>query len=531
MVSFFAPDSMRSSRSDPGRRRSRRPHLEPLEDRRLLSGPGSLDPTFGTGGIVTTAFSGTSRDSANTVLYQPDGKLIAVGTNMARYNSNGTLDTTFGKGGKVASVNADSATLYPPGTTNAGKIVVVGFVTNRKTGNDFTVTRYNANGSVDASFGSRGTVTTDLGGSDVPEAVAVQPDGKIIVAGDSRNSSRALPDGFGLARYNANGTLDSSFGSGGSVVTPLWGSDLHSLALQSDGKIVVAARAAESVGQDFHFTVARYNANGTLDTGFGADHNGIVLINDTFADHPGVVPLGGFTNLAYEANGVAIQPDGKIIAVGETYGNSTGDGWLVARFDTAGNLDNTFGINGTTLAWPSAGLGWDQAFRAAVQPDGEIVVAGGTSQATGFYVGRFDATGTLDPTFGTGGVVRTVIGTGNQLRDMLLQPDGKIVVSGDAPVGSGVGFGLARYLGSATSAPTAARAPAVTTLSASPIPPASAPEATRPRGPKDVATRTARTGSTTRPAASPAVSGARSTQADLVRPGRLLDRRLTHLRP
>jgi uncharacterized delta-60 repeat protein len=401
----------------------------------MMSGPGSLDPTFDTGGIVTTAFSGTSRDSANVVLYQPDGKLVAAGTNMALYNANGTLDASFGKGGMVASVNTSAAALYPAGTANAGKIVAVGSVYSKKTGGEFSLTRYNSNGTLDTSFGTNGRVTTAFGGSASAQAVVVQPDGKVVVAGDYQNPSATLPGGFALARYNANGSLDTTFGSGGKVVTPLWGSNLHDVALQSNGEIVLVAQAAESVGQDDHFAVARYNANGTLDTGFGADHNGIVLLNDTFADHPGVVPLSGFTNLAYEANGVAIQPDGKIIAVGETYGNANGDGWLVARFDTAGNLDPTFGINGMTLAWPSASLGWDQAFRAAVQTDGEIVVAGGTSQATGFYVGRFDAAGALDSSFGTGGVVRTVIGTGNQLRDMLLQPDGKIVVSGDAAVG------------------------------------------------------------------------------------------------
>jgi uncharacterized delta-60 repeat protein len=442
--------------------------LEALEGRALLSGAGSLDPTFGTGGIVTTAFSRTSADPANAVLYQPDGKLVAAGTDMARYNANGTLDASFGQGGKVSSVNATAAALYPVGTANAGKIVAVGSVSSRRTGGDFAVTRYNTNGTVDTSFGVKGKVTTDFGASESAQTVAVQPDGKIVVAGDYYNSTAALPDGFALARYNADGSLDTTFGSGGKVVTPLWDSYLHDVVLQGDGKIVVVARAAETAGQDDHFAVARYNANGTLDMGFGADHNGIVLINDTFANHPGVVPLSGFTTLAYEANGVAIQPDGKIIAVGETYGNADGDGWLVARFDTAGNLDPTFGIGGTTLAWPSGGLGWDQAIRATVQPDGGIVVAGGTSQATGFYVGRFTAAGALDPTFGNGGVVRTVIGAGNQMRDMLLQPDGKIVVSGDASLnGTTDGFALARYLGAAT-----ATAAAVPGLVASPGAPA-----------------------------------------------------------
>src|SRR5262249_46633697 len=152
----------------------------------------------------------------------------------------------------------------------------------------------------------KGKVTTDFGGSESAQAVAVQPDGKVVVAGDFRTPS--LAEGFVLARYNADGSLDTSFGTGGKVFTSLAAEDLHDLALQPDGKIVVAARAA-STG-DSQFTVARYPAGGALDTGFGPAHTGVVMLNDTFADHPGVVPLGGFTNLAYEANGVAIQPDG-----------------------------------------------------------------------------------------------------------------------------------------------------------------------------------------------------------------------------
>jgi uncharacterized delta-60 repeat protein len=178
----------------------------------------------------------------------------------------------------------------------------------------------------------------------------------------------------------------------------------------------------------------------------------------------------------------------------------------VARFDTAGNLDPTFGIGGTTLAWPSGGLGWDQAIRAAVQPDGEIVVAGGTSQATGFYVGRFTTAGALDPTFGNGGVVRTVIGAGNQMRDMLLQPDGKIVVSGDASLNVTTDdFGLARYLGAAT-----ATTSAVPGLGASPGAPAvTSSNATAYAGPGAVATPATPSELTARPSAHLALLSAR----------------------
>ena len=435
----------------------RRLVVETLEDRRLLSGAGSLDPNFGTGGIVTTSFTSKGIDSPAAVLVQADGKLVAFGTGMARYNGDGSLDASFGSGGKVTSASGNGAALYPAGAPGAGKIVTAGSASGKKTGSDFSLTRYNANGSVDTSFGTRGVVTTDLGGSESARAVAVQPDGKVVVAGDYRTSSGTLHQGFALARYNADGSLDTSFGTGGKVVTSLWASDLHGLALQADGRIVVVARAAASVGQDYHFAVARYNANGTLDAGFGPAHTGLVLVIDMLADHPGVTPIPGWYSdtLAYEANGVAVQADGKLVAVGTTYGNSNGEGWLVARFDTAGNLDATFGIRGTTYVKPSTDPNlWDQARAVAVQADGQVVVTGGTDNATKFYVGRFDTAGNLDGTFGSGGLVATSIGTGgNQSYGLAIQPDGKIVAVGTALVGSSVDFALARYLSSATSSP------------------------------------------------------------------------------
>src|SRR4051794_30294735 len=148
MLSTLVPHPTSASRPSRGRCRSSRPGVEALEGRALLSGPGSLDPTFGSAGIVTTAFSGKDAH-IRSLLLQPDGKLVAVGTGMARYNSNGALDTSFGSKGKVA--NADGAgALYPAGTANAGRIVTGGAVST-KAGNDFSLTRYNSNGSVDAT--------------------------------------------------------------------------------------------------------------------------------------------------------------------------------------------------------------------------------------------------------------------------------------------------------------------------------------------------------------------------------------------
>jgi len=208
---------------------------------------------------VTTDFGGS--DYGFSVALQPDGKIVVAGYAggdfaLARYNSDGALDTSFGSGGKVTTDFGGS--YHPDGFSVAlqpdGKIVVAGYA-----GGDFALARYNSDGALDTSFGSGGKVTTDFGGSDAGYSVALQPDGKIVVAGYAGLD-------FALARYNSDGALDTSFGTGGKVTTDFSGGrDVgYSVALQPDGKIVVAGYA----GVDF--ALARYNSDGALDTSFGS---------------------------------------------------------------------------------------------------------------------------------------------------------------------------------------------------------------------------------------------------------------------
>src|SRR5262245_24661714 len=225
------------------------PRLELLENR-LVPSAGALDPTFGTGGKVTTDLQGSSQDDGQAVAVQADGKIVVAGSfqgidfAVVRYNADGTLDATFGTGGKVI-------TNFGPGfTTDAaqdlaiqsdGKIVVVGSSTN-SVGTDFAVARYNADGTLDASFGTGGLVTTNFGGTslDAAQGVAIQADGKIVVTGSSNSASPQ--DDFAVVRYNADGSLDTGFGTGGKVTTDFAGSidDAFAVALQADGKIVAA---------------------------------------------------------------------------------------------------------------------------------------------------------------------------------------------------------------------------------------------------------------------------------------------------
>ena len=295
---------------------------------------GDLDTSFGTGGKVTTAI-GSADDTAYSVVLQSDGKIIAVGQSdngantdfaVVRYNADGSLDTSFGSGGKVTTAigssndNARSVVLQ-----SDGKIVVVG--NSWSSAYDFAVVRYNADGSLDTSFGSGGKVTTQVGGSlsDTAYSVVLQSDGKIIVAGASDSD-------FAVVRYNANGSLDTSFGSGGKVTTPIGSSsdDANSVVLQSDGKIIVAGF---SNGATRDFAVVRYNANGSLDTSFDTD--GIVT-----------TPIGSGTD---EANSVVLQSDGKIIAAGYSHNGANND-FAVVRYSVT-IISNNSSSNFNSFPW------------------------------------------------------------------------------------------------------------------------------------------------------------------------------------
>lgn len=216
--------------------------------------------------------------------------------------------------------------------------------------------------------------------------------------------------------------------------------EVSDIALQADGKIVVS-------GCSWSFTIVRYNANGSLDSSFGPAHSGVMTLTDDFTDHPGVWSDPNAVAVANSTGGLAIQPDGKIVAVG---GLNYNPGWLVARFDTAGNPDPAFGIRGTTFfSLPTQTNQW--AGDVALQADGKIVVLGMTDSWSSFYVGRFDTSGAPDGTFGSGGIVETRIGVNCYARSLAIQPDGQIVAAGGMTSdGTNTDWALVRYLGSST---------------------------------------------------------------------------------
>ncbi|HYH50024.1 MAG TPA: Ig-like domain-containing protein [Acidimicrobiia bacterium] len=276
---------------------------------------GDLDPTFGGDGIVTTDFGGY--DSAAALAIQPDGKLVVAGYTsgqtddaiVARYKANGGLDSTFSTDGIAATDFGGYDAVSAVAVQDDGKIVVAGHTSGQR--DDSVVARFNANGSRDTGFGNGGVVITDLGGYDALSAIAVQADGKIVVAGHTFGANENAV----VARYNANGTLDNSFGGDGIVTTDLGGYDSASaLAIQDDGKLVIAGM---TFGQTEDAVLARYNANGNLDNGFSGD--GIVTTD-----------LGGYDSAA----ALAIQDDGKLVIAGSTFGEN--DDAVVARYEPNG---------------------------------------------------------------------------------------------------------------------------------------------------------------------------------------------------
>jgi len=327
---------------------------------------GSLDTTFGAGGIVTTPI-GSGHDVANALGIQSDGRIVAAGYSyngsnydfaLVRYNTDGSLDATFGAGGIVTTpVGSDEDIAYALVIQSDGRIVAAGSSFNSGSNkHDIALVRYNANGALDTGFGTGGIVTTTVGSiNDYAYALGIQSDGRIVAAGSSYNGSNY---DFALVRYNTNGTLDTGFGTGGIVTTPVRsGNDYaHALSIQPDGRIVAAGSSDNGIKYDF--ALVRYNINGTLDTGFGT--GGIVITT-----------IGSGFDIAYA---LGIQPDGRIVAAGSSNNGSNFDFALV-RYNANGTRDTGFGAGGKVTS--PIGSGDDYALAIGIQSsDGKIVAAG-----------------------------------------------------------------------------------------------------------------------------------------------------------
>jgi uncharacterized delta-60 repeat protein len=445
----------------------------------------NLDFAFGNGGKVLTDFTG-STDIANALVIQPDGKIVAGGqvansaTNgtdfgLVRYKADGSLDPSFGVNGKVITdIGGLGDFILGLALEADGKIVACGqsFTANNF---DFSLARYNPDGTLDNQFGTGGIVFTDfLNNEDAATALLIQPDGKIVVAGYTADNNFDLD--FALIRYNSDGTLDTQFGSSGKVTADFLASDDQAFALvrQGDGKLLVGGAAINPKSSESEFALARFNVNGSLDLTFGSNGKTMTEFDE-----------------ASELTSLALSPDGKIIAAGgaftplETFRPAHGEvtrDFALAKYKIDGSLDPSFGQSGKVVTDFS---GEDDEIQSVnLQPDGKIVAVGSTVtghrassksatiadarsnplpqllsqqgpqrpadgdlEPSDFALARYNFDGSLDLTFGVDGKATARLADDiNIAFASAIQPDGRIVAAGRAGDLDHPDFGLARFL-------------------------------------------------------------------------------------
>jgi uncharacterized delta-60 repeat protein len=310
----------------------------------------------------------------------------------------GDLDASFGVLGRTTFDWGGNDIAHAVAVQPDGKIVVVGVGGPNF---DFTVTRLNPDGSFDSTFDGDGTAGVDFGDIDVANAVALQPDGKIVIAG---STEKTLGADLAIARLRPDGSLDPDFNLDGRQTFDYGAADVASdVLVQPDGKIVVVGFGDPTLD----VTVSRVNPDGSPDPTFDGEGTA-------------VVDLGGLDQ-GYAA---ALQPDGKIVVTGYTTVGDT----FVLRLDADGALDTTFDLDGKqTIAYSGTGQGRG----IAVQPDGKIVVAGPGGSGQDFAVARLESNGTLDLGFAGDGARLVDLGGDDFAAALVLQPNGKIVVMGD----------------------------------------------------------------------------------------------------
>jgi uncharacterized delta-60 repeat protein len=390
---------------------------------------GDIDRSFGNNGFVKTAFPIIASEMGDSI-FQPDGKLIIVGAAfqsgsdidfyVLRFNPNGTLDNSFGTGGRMliaVSTREDRANGI--GLQPDGKIIVIGTSRSAAATYDFAVVRLNEDGTPDTTFGTGGIVIAPTStGDDFAKDVVVQSDNKIVVAGQGVG-----PNGmsFTVIRLLQNGSFDNSFDGDGITRTafPTGLSEALVVKLQPDGKIVAAGAAAFGDFTNTAFGFARYLPDGTPDTSFGT--NGTVVLE---------VRTGAARQNV--ANDLLIQPDGKIVAVGYTNsGLATSIDFAVARLNSDGSPDNSFGSEGKIVT-PISNRD-DFARAVALQADGKLVVGGSSSIANDpdFTIVRYNPNGTLDTQFGNNGIAATRLpNSGESVLSLRIGTDGRFYVSG-----------------------------------------------------------------------------------------------------
>ena len=428
----------------------------------IFAAPGDLDTSFGSNGFVFNdlGYPQNGGPSVEDIAIQPDGKILIAGRRtptvgkpvsrsyVARLNADGTFDSSFA-GGVVLEDLGIFSTIYSIVVQPDGKIVVGGTVLRFSGGSTppvpvFFVIRYNANGTRDTSFLNGGTAFTAFSRAASLVSVLLQPDGKIVAAGN-REGNQTSGASFAVTRYNADGTSDLTFGVDAKVETTFtnFAAQARQAVLQTDGKIVIAGDVKEDIasgGVKSSFALARYNSNGSLDTAFGS---GGRVVN-SFSEDAGLTTI-------------ALQTDGKIVGAGYRILNADYK-FAVARYDSSGAFDSTFGTNGivtTDFSAINTSTIFDVAQEVLIQRNGKIITVGDSGASdSNIALARYNQNGSLDTTFGQGGkVLSNVPQLRNRVLTAVLQTDGKIIAGGNASDNSSGKISLARYFGDAPTRP------------------------------------------------------------------------------
>ena len=403
-----------------------------------------IDTTFGTSGKVLTSVN-SAHVKGNAMIIQPDNRIIVTGGKgtdaegsflLARYNADGTLDATFGVGGiattPIGGID-DSANAVV--LQRDGKIIIAGYAWN---GSDyrFALARYTSSGILDPSFGTGGTVLTSGkdGVDELAFAAALQTDGKIVVVGYSGSDTNS----FALARYTSDGSLDTTFGVGGKVTTSVASDPVDDLAyavkILSDGKILVSGMSYEG---KYKFAVVRYTTAGAVDTTFGV--NGIVT-----------TAVGSDGSGAY---GLAVNGNGEIFATGYA-NNSESDSFALVKYTSDGNLDTSFGNAGMVVKDFGGSGALDYAI--LLKTDGKILIAGyndnyeresETPTNLYFAMACYNPDGSPDTSFAPEGAITTPVGDNVAFATAIgIQQNGRIILGGCATEGLQNKIALVRYI-------------------------------------------------------------------------------------
>ena len=400
---------------------------------------GTLDVTFGTDGVVNTAVH-SNYNMAETTVVQADGKILVAGSAgtpssyqmaVARYNPDGSLDTSFAEDGTLRfQVGTLKSFVMDMAQQTDGKILLGGRTWDNVSG-DFALVRLNEDGSFDDTFGTNGVALVETAESEASEAITLLDDGKILMVGYKN-------DDFAVAKFNTDGSLDTTFGVDGWSVVPF--GDLASyaddVAVQTDGKIVIAGFALNGDNR-FQIAATRLNIDGSVDSSFGT--NGNILFN-----------VGDWNDFG---EGVVIQNDGKILIGGHKWISNIDQrhDLFVTRLNTDGSLDSSYGNNGVATARLVDGANYSNEL--VLQADGKPILAGYTILQADINMAmvRFDTDGNLDPTFDDDGMVSfDNLGRENYGQSIALQADNNIILAGYSYGGGGSEFEVARFLNDVT---------------------------------------------------------------------------------